>query len=188
MRPFLTIPIRPVFTLSMPRSRTAWFAAYLNGLGIPAYHEAWKYAKNAKELRELWNGHDLVVNSDSCNILFYDEIRQEFPEAQFIKINRSLEEVKRSAELAYGEIDENILDRWYSILQKLPADREVEFEEWGPGQSYELVRFITDKWIDMNWHTLAHDLKIEVNLERVFKDHILVSSGAVDHITAKLRG
>jgi len=180
--------MRPIFVLSMPRSRTAWFAAYLNGLGIPAYHEAWRYVKNAKEFRELWSGRDLVVNSDSINVLFYDEIRQEFPEAKFIKINRSLEEVKRSATASYGEIDESILDRWYSILQKVQVEREVEFEEWGPGQSYELVRFMTDKWIDLNWHTLAHAFKIEVNVERIFKDHMLVSSGAVDHITAKLRG
>lgn len=180
--------MRPYFVLSMPRSRTAWFAAYLNGLGIPAYHDAWRYVKSAKELRELFRGYDYVVNSDSTNVLFYDELRQEFPEAKFIKINRSLADVKQSAELAYGKIDEAVFDIWHSILQKVEADRTVDFDEWGPGQSYELVRFITSKYIDMNWHGLAHDLKIEINLDRIFKDHELVSSGAVEHISAKLRG
>lgn len=184
--------LKPVFILSLPRSRTAWLAAYLNGLGIRAYHDAWRFVKNVKDMRQLLMHNDvsskLVVNSDSSNILFYDELRQEFPEATFIKINRNLADVKVSCAASYGNIDETALDIWFSILKKTEADFELDFETWGAKQSFELVRFLTDKWIDPNWHNLAHDLNIKISDERIFSDYVLVSSGAVGHITAKSRG
>lgn len=173
-----------VFTLSLPRSRTAWLAAYLNGLGIFATHDAWRYAKQASDFREIFRGQGVACNSDSTNIWFYDEIKREFPEAKFVKIVRDLDEVKASVERTYGYADPDVLDRWHNMVLDADAHITIDFDEWDSDESYRLVRYMSNRWIDPNWHTLAHELDISITQDRAFADLELKA----EHIAAKLRG
>jgi len=163
---------------------------YLNGAGIYSFHEAWRHAKNAQELHQIMEGRgDIVVNSDSTNVLFYRELREEFPEAKFVRIVRPLESVRYSIEKSYGPVDLLILSKWYSAVCDAKVDYEIDYDKWTPDVSWLLWKFIGGKWLDPYWHETAHDMKIELSQERVCKDHILSTQTCdVDHIAAKLRG
>lgn len=162
---------------------------YLNGAGIYAFHEAWRYAKDAKELRKMMVGRgDVVVNSDSTNALFLEELRAEFPDALYVRIVRDLESVRQSIERSYGRVHNSILLKWHRAVMDTEVDYEIPYHSWTPEVTKELWQFLGGKWLDTYWHDTSHDMKVELSNERIFKDHTLSQTHYLDHIAAKLRG
>lgn len=178
-----------VFVLSLPRSRTAWLTMYLQGAGIKASHDEWKYAHNAQELRLIMEYRGTVVNVDSTNILFYDEIREEFPDAKFIKIIRNVEDVKRSLNESYGEAEDFSIVRYSEILNKIEAGITVYYDDWTPKITSEIYRFITGEYPkDISWLFQSDEFKVTVTDQRIKDDIWYGKSGWLDHIVNKLRG
>jgi len=162
---------------------------YLNGAGIYAFHEAWRHAKNAQELHQMMmNRGDVVVNVDSTNALFYKELREEFPDAHYVRIVRDLESVSQSIEKSYGHVDAALLIKWQQAVLDAEVDYEIPYHEWTPEVTKSLWKFLGGKWLDPYWHETAHYMKVELSWDRVCKDHILsTQTRDVDHIAAKLR-
>jgi len=183
--------MKPVFVLSLPRSRTAWLTVYLNGCdGIKAIHDGWKYAKNAKQLKSLMERYPgIVVNADSTNILFLDEIRAEFPEAKFVKIIRPIQDVEQSMKASYGEHNYSNILALSEILEKADAGVTVEFDNWTILDTTRIYKYITDGGdVDPLWHLMAHDFKVAVTDHRIENDLLFGQHGQLEHIVNKLRG
>ena len=83
------------FILSLPRSRTAWLANFLTYENSYCFHEGLLSCKNISAMRQLFEstGKPTVGNSDCGNMLFLDELRDDFPEAKFVIIDRPVDEV-----------------------------------------------------------------------------------------------
>lgn len=84
------------FIVSLPRSRTAWLANYLTCGDSFCFHEGLMGCDSIKALKGKMEAtrFPIVGNSDCGNILFLEEIMDEFPEAKFVFIHRSPSEVE----------------------------------------------------------------------------------------------
>ena len=98
-------PVEFFFIAGLPRSRTAWLANWFTSDSSICLHDAWRYVKNAKELRNLLeriaevNPHcKYIGTSDSSNGWFIHELRKEFQGARFGRVNRDVNDAKNSAE------------------------------------------------------------------------------------------
>jgi len=180
--------MRHVFVLCLPRSRTVWLTMYLNGVGIKAIHDGWKFAKTAKELRMVMEQNDIVVNVDSTNILFYDEIQEEFPNAKFIKIIRNVKDVKKSLEESYGKGDYSNLLNYSEILKKIDADITVDYDNWTTVTTSAIHEFVIDEQVkDTVWLIQSDDFKVTITNDRIEDDIWAAKAGHLDHIVNKLR-
>lgn len=90
--------MKTFFVMSLPRSRTAWFANFLTHENSFCFHEAFLQVRSPNQLRELFasTGKEIVGNSDCGNLFFVDEILDAFPDAKFIVIERPVEDVLAS--------------------------------------------------------------------------------------------
>jgi hypothetical protein len=96
-------PLEFFFIAGLPRSRTAWLANWFTSDSSICLHDAWRYVKNAKELRNLLeriakvNPHcKYIGTSDSCNGWFIHELREEFQEARFGRVNRDVNDARNA--------------------------------------------------------------------------------------------
>lgn len=116
------------FIAGLPRSRTAWLANWFTTDTSICLHDAWRYARDVKELRSILEAvalshpqYKYVGTSDSCNGWFYPELKEEFPEARFGLVCRALIESTLSIEkwLRKAELPEPIegLDKRLINLQ-----------------------------------------------------------------------
>ena len=183
--------MKHVFVLCLPRSRTAWLTMFLNGAGVTAIHDGWQYAKSAKQLRRVMGAYEdeVAVNVDSANILFYDEIREEFPDAEFIKIIRNVKDVKKSLKKSYGKADYSSILRYAEALKTVEAGITVDYDNWTEYTSSEIFRFVTGEvLLDLAWLTQAHDFKVTITKDKIRDDLRAAEYGLVGHIVNKLRG
>lgn len=182
--------MKPVFTLSLPRSRTAWLTMYLNGNGVNAFHDLWRFVKTPAELKKFLESSksDVVVSCDTANIFFYEELRAEFPDARFVKIIRNIDDVKESMALSYGEAVDDLLLKVNDRLLSAEADFVIEYEEWTEARSYELFQFLTGGPPDLVWHLMAHEFNVQVTEQRISDDLAMFRSGMLSHINEKVRG
>ena len=172
----------PFFVLSMPRSRTAWLSVYLTGAGVFCFHEAWKHVKTAKELRSLMEskGDGPVVNSDSTNIFFLDELREEFPEAKYLRILSDERRVIESTRRAYGAFEEaKLLNAYRSAFTGVTADLTVDYAKWTPKTSLEIWNFVSNgKPIDPHWHEQVNGMQVRLTARQI--DHDIERAGNND--------
>lgn len=181
--------MNPVFILTMPRCRTAWLSAYLTGGGIFCFHEAWKIATTAKELRALMQEKgETVVNCDATNWLFLDEIEQEFPNARFIEIVR--DDVEQGWSDAFGVHDWTDTRRAYAAAHRLPRNGmalTVDFNDWTAHTSLELWNVIAQgKPLDPHWHQQMHTFFVQVTEDTLQEYGDGTRAGRYDHIIQKL--
>jgi hypothetical protein len=159
----------PVFVLSPPRARTCWLTVYLQGYGIPAVHEGWKYWPKPDLLRlameRMSNG--IVVNVDSSNPIRLDEIAEHFPTARFINIYRPWDVCVASLRDTLGRDlpDGKALGARYAAAQISVARRafEITFEEWTPAVSRKLLHWL-DPSLPVNpvWDYFCAGLDIQL--------------------------
>lgn len=87
--------MKTFFILSLPRSRTAWLSVFLTYENSYCFHEGLVECESVSALPRLFaaTGKPVVGNSDCGNILFLDELRETFPDAKFVIVERPLAEV-----------------------------------------------------------------------------------------------
>jgi len=184
--------MRPTFILSLPRSRTAWLTVYFNGAGVPCFHDAWRHVKTIKGLRKEMEGtkSEYVVNADSSNILFYNEIKEEFPNAKFITILRNPIKVQQSLSKTYGHVSMAVINKLYFDILCAEANYTADYDTWDSEVSHEMFKCATDgnMLLPLRWHLQAHELKVEITRDRIENDIWHSGSGSLDHIVNRLRG
>lgn len=183
----------PWFVLSYPRSRTAWLSVFLNGAGVPCFHEAWGQVKTVKELRALMEskGDGPVVNSDCSNVLFFDELREEFPEAQYLVLKNSRQAVSDSLVKAYGAHDyQAVLDATEQAMQRAGRSgvlmRYLDVAQWGEPVSAWLYRQITGREVDTDWLTQVSGMRVQLTPETIVEQLARGHRGDLSHITRRM--
>ena len=81
-----------IFVTGLPRSRTAWFAAYLCGLGKLVLHEGLDGLKSKQEFSDLMS----TCDGDSDPSLVFTDFQSMFPGHKTLIIHRPIKDVKRS--------------------------------------------------------------------------------------------
>lgn len=181
------------FFLSLPRSRTAWLATYLTGMGVYCFHELWRDVTNIKDFKAAIEskGPGPVANVDACNWFFLDDLHEAFPDAQFIKIERMYAEVWASMVDNYGG-DLLPLSNAYEAVKHSEISTPVSvyhFEEWTPTTS----KFI---WSDCcgdeirgfneDWHRRMHQLNVQITADRIADDLAMRDAGALPHLRERI--
>ncbi len=116
--------MRNFFILSLPRCRTAWLANFLTFENSFCFHEGLLDCDKVSKMKSLFasTGKQIVGNSDCGNILFLDEIIDEFPDAKYVVIKRPLDEVRSELkEIGLPDFDELTLaysDRMLNEVKK----------------------------------------------------------------------
>ena len=177
----------PYFVISYPRSRTVWLAIYLKGLGIPAVHEAYKYAAQGQPMQEFLRGLSKdggpVVNVDCGNTLCLDNIKRDFPDARYIVITRDIEPVMDELKAVFGhwmeEIREPLREMFRLGVAQAHAHEhfDIEFDKWTPDVSQGLVDWMGGPWpLDSVWHYFMHGVNAQLLPERMKQEFRIVSN------------
>lgn len=183
----------PWFVLSAPRSRTAWLSVFLTGAGVPCFHEAWAQVKTAKQLRTLMEskGDGPVVNSDCSNVFFFEELRVEFPTAQYIRIEQADETVIRSLTESYGGNGYQEMLQCYrranaQIAQRQPAAISLDCDTWDRAESARVYRAITGTEVDAGWLTQVSGMLVQLMPETIADQLAMGRTGALTHISRRM--
>ena len=183
----------PWFVLSYPRCRTAWLSVFLSGAGVPCFHEAWKRAKTAKELRALMGAQQapVVVNSDCSNVFFLKELREEFPDARFLTITNSDEAILSSLKESYGELDYTEMMQMYraafSHATGLPGV-SVDCLEWDQSVSAWLFEHIAGIPVNQVWIEQVSGMLVQLMPWQIRQDVARAAAGEFDHIANAMKG
>ncbi len=113
------------FVTGLPRSRTKWFAEYLNTLtpGVICYHEALCGRKSREEFYAYMElgGLDRIGNSDSG--LFITDFQQRWPDAPTLIIERPFADVYESLCALFAANDYPAPSREFLAIQHEQVNR-----------------------------------------------------------------
>lgn len=116
----------PFFITGLPRSRTAWMAAFLTDGDVLCIHENMKFCSTKAEFyARMYHPEYRIGNSDSG--LMMTEFQQVFPNAPTVIIERPLDDVLQSLHEIEIPVPREVLEDMQSRLSKLKGMR-VEFE------------------------------------------------------------
>lgn len=110
---------RTFFILSLPRCRTAWLANFLTYEDSYCFHEGLLNVGQIRDLRGLFErtGKSIVGNSDCGNILFLDQIVNEFPDTRFVMVERETDSVLSELDEMDGFSDVETILRGAELLK-----------------------------------------------------------------------
>lgn len=154
------------FITGLPRSGTAWISNYLSWQNCVCIHDAWKYGspKFWKTKFETINPYAAGV-SDPANVMLFDEINQEFPDAKWVLITRNIEDVKKSCDT----INFPLADFTKSLekLTKVKQVLKVQFKDLF-NRADEIGTYIYEDWDCPTWRKdLLKDLNVQLHWGRV---------------------
>jgi hypothetical protein len=81
------------FITGLPRSRTAWTANFLSVAPAFCWHDGLSNTPSLKAFQTKMEAHEICGDSDSGLPFFYDELREMYPEANWVVLRRDPEEV-----------------------------------------------------------------------------------------------
>jgi hypothetical protein len=156
----------PFFILSLPRSRTAWLAAFLSYSDVNCYHEAIPRAGSLAMLRRWMGEAPIVGNSDCGNILVADKLVAMFPTAKFVVVRRNVSDVCHSLRrIGIPPRYRDLCDQ-EKALAKFAAEREcmeISFDELeSPLVTVQLAKYVLGVEMDMKRALQFSRLRIEV--------------------------
>ena len=179
------------FFLTYPRSRTAWLATYLTGMGVYCYHELWRTVASINDFKDAMDskGPGPVANVDACNWFFLEELQATFPDAQYIVIMRDFKDVNASGMKSYG-CNFTPLEHAYRTAQQTPpvSMPVVAFDTWDEQTSRQIMRLVApDLPFNEDWHRRMHQLNVQVTKERIAQDMEFGRTGKINHISEHIR-
>ena len=180
----------PWFVLSYPRCRTAWLSVFLQGAGVPCFHEAWKQAGTPAEMRALMEsyGPGPVVNSDCSNIFFLDEIKQEFPEAKYLILGSNDAAILSSLKASYGDLDyQDMMTAYRAAFARVTScDLQVNVSEWDLNASRRIFQEIAGKPVDEGWLNQVSGMLVQLMPEQIIEDIQRAARGEFRHIEERM--
>lgn len=181
----------PWFVLSYPRCRTAWLSVFLQGAGVPCFHEAWKQAGTPAEMRALMEsfGPGPVVNSDCSNIFFLDAIKQEFPEAKYLVIEHTDAAILASLKESYGDLDyHDMMTAYRAAFTRVDqADLRVNVATWDTAESTRLFAAIAGRPVPHEWLMQVSGMLVQLMPEQIIGDIERAARGEFRHIEERMR-
>lgn len=98
------------FITGYPRSRTAWLATLFTWGNCFCFHDGLANIESLDELDEKFASvpGDIVGNSDPANLLFHSELRERYPEARWIVVERNFNDAREASQSAFGWQNANL--------------------------------------------------------------------------------
>ena len=118
--------MEPFFITGLPRSRTAWMAAFLTGDGVLCHHELMKFCKTKAEFYRSFDHPSLRIGNSDSGLMMTD-FQNVFPDSPTVIIERPLDDVLQSLHDIEILVPREYLEDMQSKLSSLKAMR-VEFE------------------------------------------------------------
>jgi len=85
------------FLTGLVRSRTAWFANYLTFGDSFCYHDPFVFSSPKDVIERIQNDDRNCGISDASLVCYWEQFRNAFPDAKWVVIERSFDEVVHSA-------------------------------------------------------------------------------------------
>lgn len=159
---------------SLPRSRTAWMAAFLTAHGAPCLHEPEITIPNLSDLRRVfdlgWNG----ISDPSAYAKWPQQIDKEFAGKPTLVIRRNSEEAKAAFEEFIGvpaaqwSILEESLEKFVANFKPM----EIRFDAMDDPDVMDLVvKHLTGSPMNRRTFSLFRDLKIQQHIEKARAAH-----------------
>lgn len=133
-----------VFIVGLPRSRTAWFAAYLSAYpDVHCWHEGLKGCHDPSEFHNKMqplgpHPAELIVgNSDS--MLMHFNIDAVFPDAPVIVIKRPFEQVLASVGQLFGNVSTEMMQALSAAHERLECHPGLHVDYEGIDAMMELI-------------------------------------------------
>ncbi len=96
------LSLEPFFITGLPRSRTAWMAAFLSGAGVMCWHELLKHCATREAFYRGMRHPEYRVGDSDCGLPVTD-FQARFPKAKTVVIERDPVEVLASLhDLGFG--------------------------------------------------------------------------------------
>lgn len=100
----------PFFSTGLPRSRSAWLAAYLSYNGSICFHDAFTGVKKINDFPKLFTERPKASGvSDPALVLHWEKVAGWFPDAKWVVIERPFEEVIKSCQRIWPSIERQSL-------------------------------------------------------------------------------
>lgn len=167
------------FITGLPRSGSAWLANYLSYGNVCVLHDAWR-DNTPSEAKELFSSLNVYAagTADPSNVMLYDKIQKEFPEAKWVVITRPESEVKEACK----NLDMPLAD-FSKSFQKLIKDKKplkVPFAQLFD-KADEIGRYIYEDWqcpkwrkdllkglnVQVHWGKVSEQFKVPANLKDI---------------------
>jgi len=154
------------FITGLPRSGSAWIANYLSYGNCMCLHDTW-INNTPSDIKELFSslGYYAAGTSDPANVMLYDKINKEFPDAKWVIITRAQKDVEESCKNLNWPITE-----FSSNFQKLTQDKnplKVSFTKLFD-KADEIGRYIYEDWECPKWRKdLLKKLNVQLHWGKV---------------------
>jgi len=155
--------MRPFFITALPRSGTTFLANFMTHSGVHCWHEALCGAKDMDEYVARMSLRDylLVGDSDSGLPMIHGLVRQTFPDALWIGIDRPADQVKHSLYACGGWPGNECFDTMVHTHQQVltQCSLVVPFD----------TLFLTETLRNI-WHTATQGLRFDPRRAQMLAD------------------
>jgi hypothetical protein len=154
------------FIASLPRSGSGWLANYLSYGNSCFLHDPWKDTAPS-DLRAFFesSGAYTAGVADSGNVVLFDKINKDFPDAKWVVVTRPEKEVQESCKsLGFPLAD------FGKGLAKIVKEKEVLKVPFSKlfDQADKIGRFIDEDWECPSWRKkLLKTLNVQLNWDNV---------------------
>lgn len=110
----------PFIIMSLPRSRTAWLAAFLTDGDVTCHHELLRVCESPEEYPDkfLQTKTPIIGDADPSMVLFYEGLRDKLPPHKVVFINRdpvAAEQSHRAMLEKTGHKEAQGIDAWLKV-------------------------------------------------------------------------
>jgi len=177
----------PFLIVGLPRSRTAWLAAFLTDGQVFCHHELLRSCANAELYPTVFLGNmkPIIGDSDPSLPLFYSKIKGQLPAHKVVFITRSPEECRDSTEKMLIEAGQDVakhlavwdqcLAAFLAMRKECPDAMAFNYEDLDdPEKVKELAEYCTGLPFNKDRWTLFNELKITALPEKVMANQRLL--------------
>jgi hypothetical protein len=154
------------FITGLPRSGSAWIANYLSYDNVCFLHDAWK-DNTPSELKERFQSYPVYAagTADPANVMLYDKIQKEFPDAKWVVITRPETEVRKACQnlnMPLSDFTNN-----FQKLSKEKKPLKIPFSQLFD-RADEIGRYVYEDWQCPSWRTdMLKGLNVQVHWGKV---------------------
>ncbi len=154
------------FITGLPRSGSAWIANYLSYGNCMCLHDAWK-DNTPTDLKELFSSLSVYAagTADPANVMLYDKINKEFPDAKWVVITRPQQEVEEACKnlnMPLSDFTKN-----FQKLSKEKNPLKIPFSKLFD-EADKIGRYIYEDWQCPKWRKdLLKGLNVQVHWGKV---------------------
>lgn len=158
-----------LFITGLPRSKTAWMAAYFTSNDKICLHDGIEKGQVLRPNFSLSNS--AIGNSDCANSIFYKELNNAYPTAKWVVIERSVADVKRSISNSIGTT-RDLIDKTIPIFSDALSEVKYHLKPFVLPYNFNEEEFIKlHEYLSLDFNKERYYLMRGLNIQ-VTKDRI----------------